>query len=124
MARNLVLYKNDNITLRLEDWHTPNCYSDAADPPNKAGVYIIVKYSGSFANGIPDKEIVYVGSSANLSVRLRSHEVYRIAKALLPDSYINFYFCETGSFKAYEKELIRKINPRINVMLIGGNQDG
>lgn len=120
MAKNRVFYENEKVTLYLSDWHTPNCYSDAVDPQNKSGVYVIVKYDGSFTAEEQNKEIIYVGSSKNLSSRLRSHEVYKIARLLLPDVFINYYFHETELFREYEKELIRKINPIINVAFTGG----
>lgn len=123
MAKSKVFYENEKITLYLGDWHTPNCYSDAVDPPNKSGVYLIVKYDGSFTAEEQNKEIIYVGSSKNLSARLRSHEVYKIARALLPDAYINFYFREAELFKEYEKELIQKISPAINVMFNRGDKN-
>ena len=123
MGSRRVFYKNKKIALYLDDWHTPNCYSDAVDPPQKSGVYLIVKYDGLFEHGKPNMEIIYVGSSRNLSSRLRSHEVYKIARALLPEAHINYFFHETDCFKEYEKELIQKISPSINVMFNGGNKN-
>ena len=121
MAKNRVFYENEKVTLYLSDWHTPNCYSDAVDPPSKSGVYLIVKHDGVFTSGKPNMDIIYIGSSKNLASRLRSHEVYKIASLLLPDVFINYYFHETELFREYEKELIRKINPIINVAFTGGD---
>lgn len=123
MIKRRVFYKNDKVTLYLDDWHTPNCYSDAIDPPDKSGVYLIVKHDGLFTNGNLNKDIIYIGSSKNLLNRFRSHEVYKIARALLPDAHINFYFREVESFKEYEKELIQKISPAINVMFNRGDKN-
>lgn len=124
MNNRMVFYENKNISLYLDDWLTPNCYSNAVDPPKRSGVYLIVKHDGLFTHGKLNMEIIYIGSSKNLSSRLMSHEVYKIARALLPEAHINYYFRETEDFKAYEKELIQKINPAINVMFNGGDKNG
>jgi len=100
----------------LIEWKSPNTYSNNFSPPtSKSGVYAIAMFKPTFnQNKRLKKEIVYIGCSVNLLVRLKSHEVIKVLRAMFDGFYISVHFKECDNYKSLEKQLIGKFQPRIN----------
>lgn len=114
MANSLVwndmLFCNGEIFCQEHEWKTPNTYNNNfAEPPEKPGIYVFVVYVEPNDRG----NIVYIGSSVNLSNRYHGHR----AKIFLYEQYwyVRFYFKETENFKEEEKRLIQKFQPKFNI---------
>lgn len=103
-----LFYSND-LKIKECEWNTPNTYDkNHAYLPENKGVYLIVGVSF-----IPfDKEIIYIGSSKNISNRHKSHEITK--KAIKNYDHIQIYFKEIENELEYEKYLISKIKPVFN----------
>ena len=108
------LFYNSKLRIKELDWKTPNTYSqNFASIPPKPGVYLLVGFifdKPSFI--IKEKSIIYVGSSKNLKLRHRNHEVIRILSEIY--DYMRFYFKEYEDFRNEEKRLINIIKPKFN----------
>jgi excinuclease UvrABC nuclease subunit len=93
------------------EWYTPNTFNtNFSKPPKKSGVYIIFK-TDLFRDGL-NREILYIGSSKNLSARYKSHEVLRLLKEIY--DYVQFYFKEEDNYLEVEKSLIKYYKPKHN----------
>jgi|DEB19_MinimDraft_3_1074340.scaffolds.fasta_scaffold103083_1 excinuclease UvrABC nuclease subunit len=95
-------------------WKSPTSYdTDCSSLPKSSGVYIIVEYT-QIGNGLNYLgEVVYVGSSSNLSRRYKSHNI--LAKIYESGNMRSFHFIpiELG-FHKVEINMIRKWNPKYN----------
>lgn len=96
--------------IKEKDWKTPNTYDkNFSELPKSSGVYLVVAVSF-----IPfSKEIIYVGSSRNLHKRHLNHEVVRRVKS--DYDHIQIYFQSTENEIEFEKFLIKKIQPSLNI---------
>jgi len=95
------------------EWKTNNTYDSRifSEIPKQAGVYLIVK-TDCFEE-VVKHEILYIGSSKNLAVRIKSHEVYRILREIYGNT-IRFYFREADNYLDEEKYLIKVTKARFN----------
>lgn len=84
--------------------------SDFSNIPNSSGVYLLINRTINY-NDI-SYEILYIGSSKNLKLRLSKHEVYRILSEIYED--IIPYFIKEKNYIQKEKELIQLLRPRFN----------
>jgi excinuclease UvrABC nuclease subunit len=112
---NLYLFKNENISIKENEWKTPNTYgNNFSSVPKTCGVYLLVVFNNLLEkkNLQIEPTILYVGSSINLQQRREKHEVKRHLQKLY--DYIYFYFKETDNYKNYEIELIKNIHPKFN----------
>ena len=108
--------KNDQeFVFIASDWFTPNTYDpNYMMPPERSGVYLLVYPIFKF-NGVTHDvsyTILYVGSSRNLKVRYKSHEVLRVLQEQY--GYIQFYFKEFDNYHEVEKQYIQQIQPKFN----------
>lgn len=105
----VVLFENDDVFIREQDWETPNTYDNNFQPvPEKSGVYLLVHWPLDGRS----KEILYVGCAKNLKQRYEKHEVLRTLCNVF--DYIRFYFKETEDYIKNEKFLIQAIRPKFN----------
>lgn len=105
--------KASEFIFNSEDWLTPNSYSENYEyPPKKSGVYLIVLPKINWKKKQVKYTILYVGSAKNLYIRYNKHEVFRLLTNIY--GYVQFYFKLVDNFRAIEKELIKKIQPRFN----------
>lgn len=84
----------------------------AFGPTNKAGVYCIIKFNVRSGH----KELLYVGSSANIYKRvLNPSHPYRVAlnEAEFPDC-VCIKFKECYDYLEQEKSLIKRLKPTLN----------
>lgn len=112
---NLYLFKNEQLSIRENEWKTPNTYgNNYAKVPHKSGVYLLVHFTNLLTiNELLIKpQILYVGSSIDLHQRKEKHEVKRHLSKIYDN--IIFYFKETDNYKNYEIELIKNIKPLYN----------
>lgn len=108
------LYSNGQPIFSEDSWTTPNTYYQNFKPvPKKSGVYLLVAYRESSSDG----EIVYIGSSKNLSKRYSNHEV--INKLEKSYWHVRFYFEECENYLEREKQLIKSIHPKYNITFNG-----
>lgn len=96
-------------------WLTPNTDNkNYQTPGDEPGVYYITLCFYSLGSVSPEN-IVYVGSSTNLRVRYKSHQVFRKIFELYDKPIVRFYFLPMGKgFYDYEIKLIRKLSPPMN----------
>ena len=116
MAKDPILIPKEDYLLLCKspiifrsDWNTENTYDTIFKPtPKKSGVYLIV--ANTF---YPFKrEIIYIGSSKNLYIRSKGHEV--IKKHKVKYDHIQFYFKECEDYIEKEIDLIKSVQPKIN----------
>lgn len=108
----------DDLKKIAKDWLSPNTYNcNFETPPDKPGVYMIIITNLDYMAdvNVNQKKVIYVGSSKNLNKRYVGHEVVKIARALLPQYHVGFYFKLDDDYKNTEKYLIKKYKPLINL---------
>lgn len=105
---------SDDPFWRKGAWKSPNSFDrDFAPLPHKSGIYIIIEYVqvGHGLNYLG--EVVYVGSSSNLSRRYKSHNI--LSKIYESGNMRTFHFIQIeGRFHEIEINMIRKWNPKYN----------
>jgi hypothetical protein len=95
------------------EWFTPNTYDvNFKMPPNECGVYLIAVPLINHVERKIDYDIQYVGSTKHLSVRYKSHEVFRMIRISEPSA--QFFFKQEIKYKDVEKEMIKMIQPKYN----------
>lgn len=106
----------------MKNWRSA-AFSSAARPwvPPVAGVYAILRVSRLF--GLPhDVEVLYIGRSENLKLRLSQHlnrDTAHNSVSFVPDrSVLEFWFhvMPSDMVAAAEKALIRTVNPKTNLI--------
>lgn len=93
-------------------WYCKNTYdSNYKEPPARPGVYFFASLDPCTMH----LEIVYIGSSTNLSQRYGVHRIPNLIENETPKKYSIFYFkpMKTG-FYDYEMKLIKKLKPKYN----------
>lgn len=104
----------ETFVFNPDEWKTPNTWGNNFDfPPNKPGIYMIVKPIVDVKNLTVSFDILYVGSSRNLHKRYSNHEV--LDKAKDEYGYVQFYFIEKENHFEEEKKLIKIFQPKYNV---------
>lgn len=83
---------------------------DNGQLPSKSGAYII-----SICDISSIETIQYVGSSANLKSRFKSHNKIGLIKThMQTGDYIKIYYFQTTKYRDIEIELIKKLKPPFN----------
>lgn len=97
------------IKFSFRGWKHTGRYS-YTEPPSRPGVYILAV--PEIIDGEILYEILYIGSSTNISRRHNGHEKKSIAG--LNYDFYRFFFKECDNYLEYEKELIKLLNPKYN----------
>ena len=101
---------SDRLGFSLSGWFSTNPYDSRYEEPQGSGIYIYIIMQ-CFENGV--KRVLYVGSSSNLHIRLRDHEIIRIASFFSWN--LNVYWKNSENYLSEEIELINSINPPLNI---------
>ncbi len=97
-------------------WKSQQTYTSNFDLcPKTSGVYAIESCNMNIeSNDFLRSEIIYIGKAKNLMNRKRGHEVLRIARPILKDCLLKFYWFETNDYHNLERMLIEIYKPIIN----------
>lgn len=105
--------KDPTFIFNPQEWFTPNTYdNNFKSPPNKCGVYLIVKPSFDLISKTTKYEILYVGSSKRLNARYNNHSTLNKIRKL--HLHIQFFFKEVDNYIETEKIYIKLIQPKYN----------
>ena len=99
------------IEYNFKNWESTSRYS-YSEPPQNPGVYVFAK--PEIIDGKTKHQILYIGSTKNIFKRYAGHEKRSIIKK--NEGFYRFYFMECDDYIQKEKELIKKLQPKYNII--------
>lgn len=113
MAKPTYMHTTDGSNLKRDWWYRTGMYADAnrsSAVPHRQGVYCI------YGHWFDEKrvELLYIGSSLNIAMRLKTHSLtLRVINCFCDFVEIKFKICDYS--RLLESKLIRRLNPRFNI---------